>query len=286
MTNQFSTKWIKVTEPYPHVFHVELSRTPVNAFNSELWRDYGRVFRRLSEEGPDVRAVVLSSSLPKIFTVGLDLQDNNLVKDSGASTDTARSIIALREYLTEFQNAIGTPGHCPFPVIAACHGHVVGLGVDIISACDIRYAASSTSFSIKEVDVGLAADIGTLAYLPKITGNQSLARELTYTARNFGVDEAEKLGLLSKVVQGGREQVIAAALDLAKLIASKSPVAVANSKHLITHSRDNTVQENLRYTATWNASQLLTEDIVESVLAAKAKTSPQFKPIKQIPAKL
>jgi enoyl-CoA hydratase/carnithine racemase len=76
------------------------------------------------------------------------VQDNNLASGS-ASSDTARSIIALREYLTEFQNAIGTPEHCPFPVIAACHGHVVGLGVDIISACDIRYAASNTSFSIK-----------------------------------------------------------------------------------------------------------------------------------------
>ena len=93
---------------------------------------------------------------------------------------------------------------------------------------------------IQEVAIGLAPDVGTLAFLPKITGNQSLLRELTYTARNFGVAEAEKLGLLSKVVQGGREEVIAAALELAKEISTKSPVAVFGSKHLISHARDNT----------------------------------------------
>ena len=94
--------------------------------------------------------------------------------------------------------------------------------------------------SVKEVAIGLAPDIGTLAFLPKITGNQSLLRELTYTARNFGVAEAEKLGLVSQVVQGGRDEVIAAALGLAQEISNKSPVAVSGSKHLISNARDNT----------------------------------------------
>lgn len=82
--------------------------------------------------------------------------------------------------------------------------------------------------------------MGTLAYLPKITGNQSLVRELTYTGRFFSAEEADKLGLVSKVVQGGRDEVVAAALELGKTIASKSPVAVSGAKHLITHSRDHT----------------------------------------------
>lgn len=79
-----------------------------------------------------------------------------------------------------------------------------------------------------------------MAYLPKITGNQSLVRELAYTGRAFSAVEAEKLGLVSKIVDGGRDQVVAAALDLAKDIASKGPVAVFGSKHLLTHSRDHT----------------------------------------------
>jgi delta(3,5)-delta(2,4)-dienoyl-CoA isomerase len=93
---------------------------------------------------------------------------------------------------------------------------------------------------VQEVDIGLAADIGTLAYLPKIAGNHSLVRELAYTARTFSTEEADKLGLLSKVVEGGREEVVKAALDLAVAIAAKSPLAVAGTKHLISHARDHT----------------------------------------------
>jgi delta(3,5)-delta(2,4)-dienoyl-CoA isomerase len=88
------------------------------------------------------------------------------------------------------------------------------------------------------VDIGLAPDVGSLAFLPKITGNHSLIREFTYTARTFSAAEAEKIGLLSKVVEGGRDEVVKAALELANFIATKSPVAVSGSKHLITHSRD------------------------------------------------
>lgn len=86
--------------------------------------------------------------------------------------------------------------------------------------------------------MGLAADAGTLGYLQKITGNKSLVHELAYTARMFSSDEAEKLGLVSRVVQGGRDAVVAAALQLARDIASKSPVAVSGTKRLLLHARD------------------------------------------------
>ncbi|KAF8628834.1 hypothetical protein AX17_005894 [Amanita inopinata Kibby_2008] len=282
MAQAFSTQWIKVSEPCPHVYHVQLARSPVNAFSTEFWKEYGTVFDRLNKQGQDVRAVVLSSVFPKIFSAGLDLNDGLPL---GGKSDTARATLALRKDIVEFQEAIGTPERCSFPVIAACHGHVVGLGIDLISACDIRYTASHVSFSIKEVDVGLAPDIGTLAFLPKITGNLSLVRELTYTARPFGADEAERLGLVSRVVQGGREEVIAAALELARVIASKSPVAVACSKHLITHARDHTVQENLGYTAVVNSSQIMTDDISKNLQALKSKSTPTFAAL-NIPPKL
>lgn len=86
--------------------------------------------------------------------------------------------------------------------------------------------------------MGFAAGLGILAYLPKITGNQSLASELVYTGRGFSAAEADKLGLVSRVVEGGRDEVVKAALDLGKVIASKSPVGVFGSKHLLAHSRD------------------------------------------------
>lgn len=131
---------------------------------------------------------------------------------------------------------------CSKPVIAAVHGLCLGGGIDIIAAADIRYAAEGATFSIKvsseiflkpkncqlirqlfpppqEVDVGLAADVGSLQRLPKTSGSASLLYELALTARNFGTAEAEKLGFVSKVVPGGRDGVLKAALETAKVIA-------------------------------------------------------------------
>ena len=156
-------------------------------------------------------------------------------------------------------------------------------------------------FVIQEVDIGLAADIGSLAYLPRITGNHSLVRELAYTARTFSAAEADKIGLLSKVVEGSQEQVVKEALELARFISTKSPIAVSGSKHLITHARDHNVPENLAYTGAWNAHALMTnvselpifrilaievpQDISENLRAAKTKTKANFAPLK-VPSRL
>ncbi|KAG2004231.1 enoyl-CoA hydratase/isomerase [Coprinopsis cinerea AmutBmut pab1-1] len=280
--SKYSSKWLKVSEPVPHVLLIELNRAPVNAFSTEFWRAYGNLFETIVEDGYDVRAAVVSSTFPKFFTAGLDLNDAGVLGSDGADTsrDGARSSLAMRKTLLEFQEAIGKPEQAPFPVIAAIHGWCIGLGVDLTSICDIRYAASNTTFSIKEVDIGLAADIGTLAYLPKITGNQSLIRELAYTARNFSAAEAEKIGLVSKVVEGGKDEVVREALKLAEYIASKSPVAVSGTKHLITHARDHSVPENLAYTGAWNAAALMTDDILENLKATKTKKKANFKSLK------
>jgi Delta3,5-Delta2,4-dienoyl-CoA isomerase len=157
---------------------------------------------------------------------------------SAEGGDPARHALRLRRHVKNFQYAIGAPERCPVPVIAAVNGACIGLGMDIISFCDVRYASSDSIFSIREADVGLAADIGTLAYLPNITSNESLARELAFTASNFDAATAVKAGLVSKVVDGGRDAVVAAAVDLAKVIASKSPVAIIGTKRLLNHARD------------------------------------------------
>ncbi|KAG2357372.1 ClpP/crotonase-like domain-containing protein [Suillus spraguei] len=271
------SKYIKISSPAPHVLLLELNRQPVNAFSTEFFKEYGCTFDALSKHPDDIRAVVLSSALPNVFTAGIDFQGlMNL--GAGDAIDPARRAFLIRDDILDIQHAIAAPERCPIPVIVAVHGIVIGLGIDIISACDVRYAASDAKFSIKEVEMGLAADVGTLAYLQKITGNHSLARELAYTARTFSSGEAEKLGLVSKVVQDGRDGVVAAALQLAKDIASKSPVAVTGTKHLLLHARDHSVAENLQYTATWNSAALQATDLQQSVKAgmAKSKESPKF----------
>lgn len=112
------------------------------------------------------------------------------------------------------------------------------------SCCDIRIASKDVKISVKEVDIGIAADIGTLSRLPKIVGSISWVKELALSARVFGADEALAFGLVSQVYEN-KAKSVEAALKLAGLIASKSPVAVQGTKELINHARDNTVADSM-----------------------------------------
>ncbi|OSX68128.1 hypothetical protein POSPLADRAFT_1126972 [Postia placenta MAD-698-R-SB12] len=196
---------------------------------------------------------------------------------AGPAAEPARRALQLRPHIRAFQHSIAAVERCLYPVIAAALGIALGLDIDIVSAFDVRYAASNAVFVIKKADVGLAADIGTLARLPKIAGNQSLVHELAYTARNFSADEAERTGFVLRVVSGRRDVVVRAALALAGVIAQKSPVAVLATKHLLVHARDHSlVAEDLDCSVTWNSTMLQTADMKESLRAVKAKERPQY----------
>jgi delta(3,5)-delta(2,4)-dienoyl-CoA isomerase len=146
----------------------------------------------------------------------------------------------MRTHLRDFQHAIGAPARIPQPVIAAIHGTAFGLALDLLCAVDVRWAASDAAFSIKEVDVGLAADSGTLARMPKLAANASLLHELALSARTFSAEEAlRSLGFVSRVVPGSRAEVVRAAIvEFAEVVARKSPVAVVGTKQFITHALD------------------------------------------------
>jgi Delta3,5-Delta2,4-dienoyl-CoA isomerase len=152
--------------------------------------------------------------------------------------DPGRRGLLMRTHLRNFQHAIGAPARIPQPVIAAVHGISIGLAVDALGAVDVRWAAADATFSIREVDVGLAADLGTLARVPKLVGNVSMLCELALSGRTFGADEALRLGLVSRVVEGSREDVVRAAVAFAQVVASKSPVAVVGVKRFVAHALD------------------------------------------------
>ncbi|KAF8472261.1 ClpP/crotonase [Russula ochroleuca] len=253
-------KHLAMSFPSENVLHVELKR---------FWREYGTAFDRIADD-PTVRVVVLSSALEKAFSAGVDLSDLHALPQH---TDPGRRALLTRAHLLSFQNAIGAPARIPQPVIAAVHGVAFGLALDLLSVVDVRWAASDAAFSIKEVDVGLAADTGTLARVPKLVGNASLLGELALSARTFGAEEARSsLGFVSRVVQGSREEVVRAAIvEFAEVVARKSPVAVVGTKRFITHALDHSVEEALEYQATWAAFALQSKDLRESAAAAKRK---------------
>jgi delta(3,5)-delta(2,4)-dienoyl-CoA isomerase len=155
------------------------------------------------------------------------------------------------------------------------HGFTLGLGMDISTCADIRICSADTKFAVKEVDIGLAADIGTLTRLPKVVGNFSWVKEVSLSARVFGAEEAYRVGYVSQVLET-KEKAIQAALEMAELLATKSPIAVQGTKELLNHARDHTVADSLRYTGVWNSAAIQTSDVERAMLSGLKKTKPRF----------
>ncbi|KAG0329455.1 putative enoyl CoA hydratase [Dissophora globulifera] len=267
----YTFETVKVSFPAPFVAHVELNRPKkLNAINDAMWADIGSVFNTLRDD-PEVRAIVLSGS-GRCFSSGIDLFSLNLpvVPD-----DASRTAFKIRPHLKALQDSLTAIELCDKAVVAAIHGPCIGGGIDITSACDIRYASKDAYFSVKEVDIGMAADVGTLQRLPKVVGNISWIRELCLTGRNFNADEALTYGFISKLLPDP-EKVLAEALATATLIAEKSPVASIGTKHLLNYSRDHTVQEGLNYTMAWNMVMLTSPDLPTAASANMQKKKAVF----------
>ncbi|XP_065514211.1 delta(3,5)-Delta(2,4)-dienoyl-CoA isomerase, mitochondrial, partial [Caloenas nicobarica] len=262
------------------VLHVELNRPDKrNAMNAAFWREMVSCFGAITQDST-CRAVVISGA-GTLFTAGIDLASLGqelLGLDGG---DVARRGWNLRRKIRDFQESFSAMEKVPKPVIAAVHGACVGAGVDLICACDIRFCSQDAWFQVKEVDIGLAADVGTLQRLPKIVGNQSLVNELAFTARKMMAPEAQSCGLVSRVFSD-KGTLVAGALEVAAAIAARSPVAVQGTKVNLLFSRDHSVPEGLRYVATWNMAMLQTEDILKSVQAAMAKKGPEDIPFAKL----
>ena len=162
------------------------------------------------------------------------------------------------------------------PVIAAIHGGCIGAGVDLASACDLRVASADAFFQIAEVDVAITADLGTLQRLGYLIP-QGVLRELTYTGRRMGAEEAARYGLVNRI-EADRDAAIAAGLALARTIAAKSPLAVAGAKQSLNHSRGRPVEEGLRDVALWNAATLVSADLDRGDQGAARQDRAQLRP--------
>jgi Delta3,5-Delta2,4-dienoyl-CoA isomerase len=156
------------------------------------------------------------------------------------------------------------------------HGYTYGLGIDISTACDIRLCSEGTRFCVKEIDIGLAADVGTLSRLPKVMGGlTSWVKEVCLSAREFDAAEASRVGFVSKVLLD-KEDLVNEGVRMASLIASKSPVAVQGTKNVLDATKGRTVEDNLTYTAVWNAAMLQSSDVERAMGAGLARRTPTF----------
>uniref|UniRef100_A0AAG5D1I8 Delta(3,5)-Delta(2,4)-dienoyl-CoA isomerase, mitochondrial n=1 Tax=Anopheles atroparvus TaxID=41427 RepID=A0AAG5D1I8_ANOAO len=275
-TAKYDFKTLKLSTPSEYVVHVEFNRPErMNAFNRQLWTEIKDCFERLHDD-PDCRAVVLSGGSSKHFTAGIDLFDMmSLGQELGAIEEVGRRGRLLEGTISLYQDCISALERCYKPVIVAVHSGCIGAGLNLITAADVRYCTRDAFFSLKEVDIGLAADVGALQRLPRVVGNQSWVRELAFTARRFACEEAQAHGLVSRVFDT-REALLEGALKLAQEIASKSPIAVQGTKKNIVYSGDHTVQEGLDHIRQINMLNLQSEDFLNAIMASQSKETPVF----------
>jgi len=266
---------LNVSSPNEYVYQVEINRPEkLNAMNRAFWREMVECFNQIDGD-KDCRAIVVTGS-GRLFTAGIDIQDLAGVLMGNDEEDVGRKAFNLiKGTIPQFQESFTSIEKCTKPVIAAVHNACIGGGIDLITACDIRYCTSDAWFQVKEVDVGLAADVGTLQRLPKVVGNDSLVRELCYTARKMYAQEALQFGLVSRIFEN-KEDMVKSAIELATDISSKSPVAVQGTKVNLVYSRDHSVREGLEYVAQWNMSMLQSEDLIKAAMASMQKQKAKF----------
>eukprot|EP00899_Mesostigma_viride_P015094 jgi/Mesvir1/23586/Mv18277-RA.1 len=247
-----------------------------NSISETLWEQIPTVFRELDDRGT-IRAIILCGAGAH-FCAGIELSNLDAMKSTwGDDACPGRRRFNFRRHIKKLQAAFTALEECKVPVIAAVHGCCFGAGLDLITACDLRYCTEDAQFCVKEVDLAITADIGTLQRLPGIVGH-GVARELALTARVFSGAQANAMGLVTEAFPS-REQLLAKAKETAILIAAKSPLAVAGTKAVLLHARDHpSVAEGLDYVATWNSAVLFSSDLDEGLAAAasRGKRPPRF----------
>lgn len=237
-----------------------------NMMGLAFWAELPQVFAALDADDT-VRAVVLAGAGAN-FSTGLDVQEvlGGWLGRLGSGTQAqAAQRTELLGVIKELQDGVTAVASCRKPVIAAVSGWCIGGGVDLISAADVRLASAEATFSIREARLAIVADVGSLQRLRGIVGEGHL-RELAFTAKDFSAQHAEKIGLVNDV-HPDPESLMAAALEMAAVMAANSPLAVAGTKLVLNEDREEAIARGLRHVALWNSSFLHSEDLLEAVAA-------------------
>jgi len=256
-----------------HVARIVFNRPDkANAMVLPFWQEMVDVFAEI-EDRPEVRAVVISST-GKHFTGGLDLAAFAGIAGDMLQGDRGRAGEQMRRAVAEMQETFAVIDRCRVPVLAAIQGGCIGGGVDLISACDMRYCTADAWFCIQEINIGMTADVGTLQRLPHLMPS-GLVRELAYTGRRMPAEEAFRAGLVNTVF-ASQDEMLAAVLEIAQTIAAKSPLAIHGTKDMLNYTRDHSVADALNYMQVWQAGMFLTNDLMEQMQANQQKRPAKF----------
>jgi len=250
-----------------NVAHVVLNRPEKrNAMNMAFWQELPAIINDI-DSNARARVIVISSTGPH-FSAGLDLSLFQSGADNGARPSKNQRAVASYNHILHMQKTFNCLEECRLPVIAAVQGGAIGGGVDLSTACDIRYATEDAFFTIQEINIALTADAGTFPRLVKLIP-EGVVRELAYTGRAMPAAEAQQVGLVNRVF-ADQAAMLEGVMQIAAQIASKAPVAVYGSKRMINYARDHSTADALDYISIWNTSMMNNEEILEAI-SAKAE---------------
>ena len=254
-----------------HVAHLVLNRPEaMNTMGPTFWKELDSVLKRLHSSG-EARALVISST-GKHFSAGMALETFGGAIQMDDHSPEGRA--AIFDSLTDMQATFTLLETMRIPVIAAIHGGCIGGAVDMVTACCIRYATADAFFCIQEINIGMVADVGTLQRLPKLLP-MGLVKELAYTGRRLPAAKALALGLVTEVFDTP-EALVAGALQAAKEIASKPPVAIWGTKQALNYARDHSVEDSLRQMGWLQGAIWSNPHVKEAITAMKQKREANF----------
>jgi 2-(1,2-epoxy-1,2-dihydrophenyl)acetyl-CoA isomerase len=241
----------------------------LNAVNQQLAEELPHALNAASADD-SVRVVVLTGA-GRGFCAGLELSAENVkaMRDVRAKTRSER----LDDLHWVGRWVLAVTG-CDKPVIAAINGPAVGAGCGLTLACDIRVMSEAAFLGTGYLKIGLCPDAGVSYFLPRLVGH-ARAAELIYTAREIKPDEAERIGLVSRVIPA--EQFAASVAALAAQLAAGPPLAQTLTKRLLLASTDSSLGDQLRREISSIFQCLNSADTAEAMQAFAEKRRPVFK---------
>lgn len=260
-----------------HVAHLVLNRPDaMNTMHPTFWRELDEVLTRLHNDGT-ARALVISS-LGKHFSAGMALETFAGAIQMDDQSPEGRA--AIFDLLTDMQATFSKIENLRMPVICAIQGGCIGGAVDMVTTACIRYASTDAFFCIQEINIGMVADVGTLQRLPKLIPF-AVVKEMAYTGRRLPAARALAYGLVNEVFDT-HEATVAAALQCAKEIASKPPVAIWGTKQAVTYARDHSVEDSLRQMGWLQGAIWSNAHVRESIAAMKDRRAGEFTPLSRL----
>jgi enoyl-CoA hydratase len=255
------------------VAHIQFSRPEsMNSMNKAFWVEFPICIRAI-ESHTDARVIVISST-GKHFSAGMDLSVFNEGDLLPQSNDPSRMAEALRRLVLQLQASINVLEEVRLPILVAVQGACIGGALDLICAADMRYCTEDAYFTIKEIELGMTADMGTLQRLPKLIP-AGIVKELAFTGCKLLASEAQQFGLVNRVYSD-HEIMISEVLEIATQIAGNSPLAVTGCKEMLNYSRDHSVEDSLKYMATWQSGMFRHNDMIKSFQAKSMKSQAQY----------